>query len=362
MKMKVAEPRQRALCLAISPDGHMLAAGCTDRSIYLLGPLSGEKRITLAGVQRGYVRGVAFIPGTKTIVSIGDDDELRFWDATSGKLLKGITALGDLRHAGLPPLLATSLAVSPDGSLIAMGGSGTADRSGEVRMDENSFFEIRVLDTKSGESAWSKAVRRGFMHQLAFSPDGKTLASDTLDGVTLWDARSGELKQSVKPRSGTVWAVAFSSNNLLLAGCGMSTAEGRRATWLTLWDLNSGAIVRSIEAGEAGAVSAPGTLAFSPDSKSLASAGTRVATGLISIGGGNRFRGSKVVNYVKLWDVTTGALHWKSSEGDIGNITSLLFSPDGLSLYCCDESATSRIDARTGQTRRDLMRAGGGDR
>ena len=39
------------------------------------------------------------------------------------------------------------------------------------------------------------------MHQLAFSPDGITLASDLSADVKLWDARTGDLKQTVKQPS-----------------------------------------------------------------------------------------------------------------------------------------------------------------
>ena len=69
------------------------------------------------------------------------------------------------------------------------------------------------------------------------------------------------------------------------------------------------------------------------------------------------YRGAKVINYVKLWNVATGALLWTSVEGDLGPVMSIVFSPDGTSIYCCDSSATTRIDAGTGQTRRDLMKA-----
>ncbi len=64
-----------------------------------------------------------------------------------------------------------------------------------------------------------------------------------------------------------------------------------------------------------------------------------------------------MINHVKLWDVATGSLLWTSADGDLGPLTSLIFSPDGESLFCCDAAATSRIDARTGQTRQDLMSA-----
>jgi WD40 repeat protein len=120
--------------------------------------------------------------------------------------------------------------------------------------------------------------------------------------------------------------------------------------------LRSGAIIHSINAGEAASVTAPGTLAFSPDGKTVASAGCGITSGRISIGGREVGIGQKVINNIKLWDVATGALKWTSAEGDFGHVMSLIFSPDGLSIYCCDSSATSRIDARTGQTRNDLMR------
>ena len=200
--MRVAEPGGRALCLAISPDGGTLAAGCTDRLVYLLGPLSGEKRRTLASAERGYIRGVAFVPGSKTIAVVSDDNQLRLWDTTSGKLLKELPALGDSVQAGLPPLGPECLAVSPDGGQIAMGGAGTADKSGHIRLDENTFFELRVQNTNTGKITWSDLGRRGFMTQLAFSPDGMTLAGAMIGEVRLWDARAGKPKRTLKPTSG----------------------------------------------------------------------------------------------------------------------------------------------------------------
>jgi WD40 repeat protein len=357
IEARVAAPDRRALCLAISPDGGTLAAGCSDQLVYLLGPLSGEKRITLAGVQRGYIRGVAFVPGGKNLAAIGDDHQLRLWDTASGKLLNELRALGDTEEAGLPPPSPTSLAISPDGGQIAVGGAGTTDGKGVIRWDDTTFFQIQVRDTKTQNRMWSHLRRRAFLVQLAFSPDGKILAGDLSDEVRLWDASTGEQKQTLKPRSGGVWSIAFSPDNRLMAGYGISSVDGKRTSCLTLWDVRSGAIIHSIEAGEAGSVAVPGTLAFSPDGKRLASAGVRIASGRISIGGGDFFTGQKVVNNIKLWDVTTGALVWTSAEGDLGHVQSLVFSPDGRSLYCCDDSAITRVDARTGQTRKDLMRA-----
>jgi WD40 repeat protein len=356
-KEELAEPIGHALCLAISPDGGTLAAGCTDGFIHLLAPFSGEKSLSLAGAKQGYVRSVAFVPGGNTVAALSDDNQLRLWDTTSGKMLNPRPALGDIERAGLPRLSPSSLAVSPDGSLIAVGGAGTADGSGIIRFDDNTFFEFQVQDLKTGKLKWSRLERRGYMHELVFSPDGKTLASDTSLDVRLWDARTGELKQTLKPKSGNVWSIAFSTDNEHFAGYGTAPVERKNASWLTLWDLRSGAVIHSINAGESPGATAPGTLAFSPDGKTLASAGCGIARGRISIGGKNIGVGEKVVSKIKLWNVATGALNWTSPEGDYGQVTALVFSPDGLSLYCSDSSATSRIDARTGQTRKDLMNA-----
>jgi RNA polymerase sigma factor (sigma-70 family) len=348
----------QALFLAISPNGKTLAASCTDSSVQLLDARTGEKRVALAGSIRGYIRGLAFTPDGKTIAGTGDDNQLRLWDVDSGQLMKALPAFGNLEHADLRPG-ANSLAISPDGSLIAVGGTGSTDNANMKHWDDTSFFDIRVLDAKTGELVWSHFGRRGYMDQLAFSPDGQTLASATHGEIRLWDARAGDLKQTLKPvvKSGTIWTLAFSPDNKLLAGYGNARVPGGVGCLLTLWDVRTGAIVRSIDAGPAAGATAPGTLAFSPDSKTVASGGHGSKEGRISIGGRVIGRGSKVINYVKLWNVATGALLWTSAEGDLGLVTSIVFSPDGTSIYCCDSSATTRIDAQTGQTRQDLMKA-----
>jgi WD40 repeat protein len=354
---KMVDRTARPWCLAIAPDGGTLAVACTDRLVYLLRPFSGEKRLTLAGVEAGYIRGLAFMPGGKTIAGIGLDKQLRLWDSDSGKLLNSRPALRDRAAAGLPPLRPNALAVSRDG-LIAVAGSGTMGQAKSIRSDRDALFEIRVRNAEADENIWTHLEHGGSLHQLAFSPDGKTLAGDTSVDVRLWDARTGTQKQVLKPGTGRIWDVAFSPDNRLVAGFGPGVfVDDKRKGFLTLWELPSGAILHSIDAGEASGAASPGALAFSPDGKSIATAEAAVVRGEISIGGKRAGIGQKMINHVKLWDVATGALKWTSPDGDIGQLTSLVFSPDGLSVYCCDSSAVSRIDARTGQTRKDLMTA-----
>jgi WD40 repeat protein len=298
---------------------------------------------------------LVYTPDGKTIWGLCDDNRLRLWDVASARSLKAVTALGDAELAELPRLSANSLAISPDGGLIAVGGGGTTNKTQLLSGDEARVFEIRVHSANTGELVWSHLGRRGYMQQLAFSPNGNTLASADFSEVKLWDGRSGDLRQSMKPSSGTVWSLAFSPDGTLLAGYGEARVEERIIRRLTLWDLRTGAIVHSIEAGQAHGATAPGTLAFSPDDKLVASADIGIKEGPVVIEGRQFRTGQKVINHIKLWDVAKGTLVWTSAEGDLGGVTSLVFSPDGNSLFCCDSSATTRIDARTGQTRQDLM-------
>ena len=355
-RMKVRPPEGRASALAISPDGKTLAASCTYGSVRLLDAQTGEIRITLTGLDKGVVGEIAFTPDAKTLIGVTAENSIGFWDVFTGDLRK-ITGLGDMSLSGSPPITTNTLAISPDGGLIAVGGGGSATPGMINHQQPSSFFEIRILSATSGSLMWSHLGRSGYVVQLAFSPNGKTLASATYGEIRLWGASTGDLTHKLKPQVGTVWALAFSQDNKLVAGYGAARAGDERKSILTLWDATSGAILQSIEAGPCSASIAPGTLAFSPDGKSVATAGVETRARAITIGGKSIGIGEKVSNHIKLWDVATGALVWTSAGDDHGQVNALLFSPDGNSLFCCDLSATTRIDARTGQVRQDLLKA-----
>ena len=342
---------------AISPDGKTLAASCTYGSVRLLDAQTGETRITLTGLDKGVVREIAFTPDGKTLIGVTAKNSIGSWDVSTGDLRK-ITGAGDMSLSGSPPITTNTLAISPDGGLIAVGGGGSATPGMINHQQPSSFFEIRILSATSGSLMWSHLGRSGYVVQLAFSPDGKTLASATYGEIRLWDAGKGDLTQTLKPESGDrVRRVRVSQNNKLVAGYGMARVGDERKSILTLWDATSAAILQSIEAGPWSASIAPGTLAFSPDGKSVATAGVETRAGPSTIGGKSIGNGEKVINHIKLWDVATGGLVWTSAGDDQGQVNALLFSPDGNSLFCCDLSATTRIDARTGQVRQDLLQA-----
>jgi WD40 repeat protein len=154
---------------------------------------------------------------------------------------------------------------------------------------------------------------------VAFSPDGKTLASGSLDGtVRLWDVNTyQQIGGPLASHIGYVFSVAFSPDGKTLAAGG---ADGR----VRLWDVGTHRQIGGPLAGHTGAVS---SVAFSPDGKTLAD-------------------GSD--DGVRLWDVGTHRQIGGPLAGHTGAVSSVAFSPDGK-ILAVGSSGTVRLrDTRTG--------------
>jgi hypothetical protein len=199
------------------------------------------------------------------------------------------------------------IAFSPDGRLLAV-----ASSIGVYLYAAADLREVRFLPTDSPVSS------------VAFSPDGQALASGSLDNtIRLWDAASGALLRTLEGHTDWVHSVAFSPDSRALAS----------ASWdntIRLWDAASGALRRTLE----GHTQPVWSVAFSPDGRLLASASDD--------------------RTIRLWDAASGALR-RTLAGHTDWVFSVAFSPDGRALASGSDDKTIRLwDAASGQLLRTL--------
>ncbi|QAT83272.1 WD domain-/G-beta repeat-containing protein [Corallococcus coralloides] len=157
---------------------------------------------------------------------------------------------------------------------------------------------------------WSKRIQ-GSVLALAFTPDGRVLASGHYDSVVrLWDVERGELLAELKGHTAEVHAVAFSPDGRWLASAG-------RPGELRVWDWRQGQ-PRAVIPGHTDVVLG---LAFSPDGRRLASGGLDKA--------------------VRVWDFETGAEQLRFEHDD--NVIAVAFSPDGGRLLSTSADRSARV-------------------
>jgi len=234
--------------IAYSPDGKSFAASSSDGSIWIWNAKTWTRRLVLHHPDGA--SSISFSPDGMTLASagVGGGGKLHMWSVKTGKEQKAYD-VGDTCH----------IAFSQSGKLIAL---AMEDAEGATEV-------IRVMDGKQvARFIAHEDKQAGFVGTtyLSFSPKKDMLATGGVDKIIkLWDPVTGKLMKSLEGHTQSlIRCIAFSPDGRTLAS---STSLGpKRQGEVILWDLERGRRIAQIK-GQGTGVCA---VAFSPDGKTLA--------------------------------------------------------------------------------------------
>jgi WD40 repeat protein len=211
-----------------------------------------------------------------------------------------------LRGHKLPVL---SVAFSPDGKTLA----STAGDPDDPDPERGLLGELKLWDLGTGQEKASYQGHGDIVFAAAFAPDGKTLASGSRDGTAkLWDLAAGKERFTCEGHDGEVRSVAFSPDGKTLATAGADAT-------VRLWDVSTGKERKQLEVKDATVT----CVRFSPDGKLLA--------GGVTTGGDPRFGGPNLATSIVVWDLATGKAR-PAFKGCKGPVQALAFAADGKTL------------------------------
>jgi WD40 repeat protein len=207
------------------------------------------------------------------------------------------------------------LAFSPDGKLLATAGFDNV---------------IKLWEWPSGKEVRTLSGHTGPVYCVAFHPNGTILASGSLDKtIRLWNVSDGKTIREIKGHTDIVDTIAFNKDGKLLA-------SGSSDKTIRVWNPDDGKEVKNLG-------TQPGTIysvAFSPDGKWLATGGApdpgTVATGAAQAKDQSKKPGESGASAagptgMKTWDTS----NWKESKsfkGHEGAVTGVLFTLDSAGL------------------------------
>ncbi len=259
--------------LAFSQDGSIIASLSSDNIVVFCDP-------SILGVNHKFykpnrwIMDILSLPDGMIAITWMQDGTTELWEPIDDKLISTLEGQTDFN---------STFSISSEGII-----------AGGVKN------KIKLWKVSNGKLIHTIEGHGDEIKSLAFSPDGKLLASGSQDGtVRVWEIESGRSIYTLSQAS-PVLSIAFSPSGFLLAA---GSKDGK----ILLWDLNNGKLARVLK-GHRYEVN---SVDFSPDGSLLIS-GSMDAT-------------------LRIWNVKNGSL-LNTLSGHFGIVTSVAFSPDQMRI------------------------------
>jgi WD40 repeat protein len=340
----------QVLSVAFSPDGRTLAVGSNDNGGQIqLWDAATHQQIGTP-LSAGRIDVVVFSPDGKTLGGGSDDGEVRLWSTDAIQPIRTIPAVSDSGPIG-------PVALSPDGRTLAVGNQDGEGASGEVQL----------WNVITGQSISTKlADPDDGVDSVAFSPDGKILASGDGSGVLeLWNAATGQpIRRLPAGSTGPVLSVAFSPDGKILASGGSENGEVQlwnTATWQKIGTLSASSQVFAVAFSPNDKVLAAGKAngqaqlwkraTWSPDGVPLTTTIPEATVSAIAFSPGSKTLAVTLGgSQVQLWNTATRHQNSTLTSSPSDRINTVTFSPDGIVLASGSENGQVQLwDTATGQ-------------
>ncbi|MHC5746560.1 MAG: nSTAND1 domain-containing NTPase [Nostoc sp.] len=286
------------VALAYSPDGKTLASSAMDNKLRLWNRLNGNLLMSLEG-SSSEINAMDYSPDGKTFTSDSFASTFGLWKVVDDTISNGLKRHGAVR----------AITYSPDGKTIAFISYKKTPFS-IIGSNKDSDETIKLWNTTDDSLITIRNSHDYSVHALAYSPDGRILASASFDKtIKFWNTTDGSLVLILKGHGDQVFAITYSPD-------GKTLASGSKDRTIKLWNTADGSLVNSLNSHD----DTVRAVTYSPDGQMLAS-GSSDGT-------------------VKLWNMTDGSLI-ATLRGHKG-VYAIAYSPDGKTLASSGNDSKGR--------------------
>ncbi|KAH7926343.1 WD40 repeat-like protein [Leucogyrophana mollusca] len=226
--------------IAISPNGRRIASGLGESGMVIWDALTRE---VVHKIEEANVELLAYSPDGRWIATVTmDESVIRLWDADTGRPGSEPLDCSDMMSV-------TCVAISPDGSRVAVGSPGSS---------------FKVIDISTGESVLGPIFGHPYwVTSISYSPDGRLLVTaSAYDSMRVWDSKTGVEVGNPMGHEGKVRYMSIAPDGRRIASTGDDIT-------LRVWDLETRLQVGDSRRGY-------GPVAFSPDSRYLINGGDQI--------------------------------------------------------------------------------------